>query len=430
VRARPALGLGLALGLGFGACAVTPPPRRAPEVVTSRPLAPDPPRETCAGDGSGARPFLELLTHGAGVAAEVAVEDEPPAAARPFLDALGRSVNLRWNPGRTLARGEVPAADGYGDRYTEACVRVDAGGRLVHASVRESSGLGFLDDEAMQALSLARPFPPPPAALAGPDGGLSFRLGFLFAVDPKAEPCAPPTDAPPLVFAGTALAPVCDRVYVDPATGAERRPALRELEAKSGRRVADVFGALTSRAPLTVVCESDACRVYFSGPTRRSCIIKPGETASGGSYASAGEPTIVIDRTDARAVNELAHDRAHLELRARVGDAFVPQWFNDGLATLVADEPACAGRDAIVVDDLRHLDSREAWHELADHVSPAARAAVYCEARRVVERWIAAHGKAGLRALLADLAAGRDFYAAYERPGGAGIDGPSVRRPY
>src|SRR5262249_52989267 len=131
---------------------------------------------------------------------------------------------------------------------------------------------------------------------------------------------------------------------------------------------------------------------------------------------SAGEPTLVIDRTDDRAVNELAHDLAHVELRARVGEVFIPQWFNDGLATLVSDEPMCLGNEDLVVEDLRSLDGRDTWQKMQDNVSWGMRAAVYCEARRVVERWIAAHGKLALRGLFEDVASGVPFYDAYDRP--------------
>jgi hypothetical protein len=209
---------------------------------------------------------------------------------------------------------------------------------------------------------------------------------------------------------------VCAGAYVDPAAPPERVAALRQAYAKATRRLAGLFGPLRARPPLTIYCESDPCRVYFSGPARRSCIIKPGETAPGGRFASAGEPTLVVDRTDDRAVNELAHDLAHVELRARVGEVFIPQWFNDGLATLVADEPGCAGVEELAVEDLRSLDGRDTWQGMQEHVSMGTRAAVYCEARRVVEGWLAAHGKAALRGLIEDVASGVPFYDAYERP--------------
>jgi TonB family protein len=377
------------------------PPRAG--VVATGPITPPALPPPCAGPSVGPE----------GEAGETALEP-----ARAFLRTFGSSVGARWLGDAAMSSERLGAAYGYRDRDVEVCVRVDAAGRLTRAEVRTSSGLPFLDDEALRALRRAQPFPPPPAGLAA-EGGLSFGYRFRTEVDPPAAACAPPGAAPARAFGGTALVALCDRVYVDPAAPPERVAGLREAEARAARRVADLLGPLRVHPPLTIYCDSDPCRVYFSGPARRSCIIKPGETAPSGRFASAGEPTVVIARTDARAVNDLAHDLAHLELRARVGDAFIPQWFNDGLATLAADEPACVGVEGLVVEDLRGLDGRDTWGEMQDHVSPGTRAAVYCEARRAVVAWLDAHGGAtALRALVEDVAAGRPFYDAYEHPGG------------
>jgi TonB family protein len=333
-----------------------------------------------------------------------------------FFDAFKKSVSAHWHPGVVMPPDRLGAAYGYGDRSTEVCVRVDAAGRLTHADLRTSSGIEQLDREGLQALAAAQPFLPPPAPLAAPDGSLSFTFDLVYDVDPPAPACAAPQAPPVLAFGATALVPVCESAYVDPTAPPDRIAALRQAYAKAARRLAGVFGPLRARPPLTIYCESDPCRVYFSGSSRRSCIIKPGEMAPGGRFASAGEPTIIIDRTDDRAVNELAHDLAHIELRARVGWVFVPQWFNDGLATLVADEPSCSGVEERGVEDLRSLDDRDTWQAMQESVSLGTRAVVYCEARRVVEGWIAAHGKPALRGLFEDVASGVPFYDAYERP--------------
>ena len=382
--------------LALAACAArTPSSTRDPASLgTAGPIAPPPAPPPCAG-----LPWASVR-----------------ASTQEFFAAFRKRVGPHWHPEAVMSPDRFGVAYGYGGRFTEVCVRVDAGGRLADATVRIGSGIEGLDREGLQALRTAQPFPPPPAALAASDGSLSFSFGFAYDVDPPAAACEVAQGASALAFGGTVLTPVCARAYVDPAATPECIAALRSADAKATRRLADLFGPLRVRPPLTIYCGSDPCRVYFSGPARRSCIIKPGETAPGGRFASAGEPTIVVDRTDARAVNELAHDLAHVELRARVGEVFIPQWFNDGLATLVADEPTCWGNEERAVEDLRSLDGRDTWQEMQEHVSPGTRAAVYCEARRVVEGWIAAHGKAALRGLLEDVASGVPFYDAYERP--------------
>jgi hypothetical protein len=420
VRAPPLLVFVPVLALAACAARSTAPPSRAAAgVVAAGPIAPAAAPPPCAGPASGAGPFTTFLDRRSSTAAETGLPDSAlalPAAAQAFFAAFKSSVAPRWHPEAVMLSEGLGAPYGYRDRHTEICVRVDAAGHLAHAAVRVGSGIDRFDHEALGAVRGAQPFLPPPASLAAPDGSLSFGFGFLYAVDPAVTACEVPQAQPPLSFGATALVPVCARAYVDPAAPAERIAALRQAHAKAARRLADLFGPLRSRAPLTIYCASDPCRVYFSGPARRSCIIKPGEMAPGGRFASAGEPTIVIDRVDERAVNELAHDLAHVELRARVGEVFIPQWFNDGLATLVSDEPWCSGNEEVAVEDLRSLDGRDTWQAMQDHVSLGTRAAVYCEARRVVEGWIAAHGLPALRGLFEDVASGVPFYDVYEHP--------------
>jgi hypothetical protein len=405
--------------LTLAACAApSPAPRRRASADLGAPgrIAPPPAPPPCAGLPSGTEPFLRLLDSRAPTVAGagLGLPASGSNATQAFFVAFKKSVSAHWRP---MSPDRFIAAYGYGDRYTEVCVRVDAVGRLTHADLRTSSGIERLDREGLEALSAAQPFLPPPAPLAAPDGSLSFSFSFLYDVDPPAPACDAPQAPPVLTFGGTALVPVCASAYVDPAALPDRIAALRQAYAKAARRLAGVFGPLRARPPLTIYCESDPCRVYFSGPSRRSCIIKPGEMAPGGRFASAGEPTIVVDRTDDRAVNELAHDLAHVELRARVGEVFVPQWFNDGLATLVADEPSCSGvAEEGGVEDLRSLDDRDTWQAMQDHVSLGTRAAVYCEARRVVEGWMGVHGKPALHGLFEDVASRVPFYDAYERP--------------
>jgi TonB family protein len=410
------------VALALAAC-TSPRPAPAPRTaggVAEGAIAPPASPPPCAALASGVAPLFVSLERRSPAATETVAArpgDDAPPAAQPLLAAFKKSVGARWRPEARLSAERLGVDHGYGDRYTELCLYIDAAGRLAHATVRRSSGLELLDLEALEAVRGAEPLPPPPAALAASDGSLAFGAGFLYEIDPKAEACAPPRAARALAFGATPLMPLCEQVFVDPAARPERAAALREAQAKAARRVADLFGPLRARPPLTIFCESDACRVYFSGPARRSCIIKPGETAPGGRFASGGEPTIVVDRTDERGVNELAHDLAHVELRARVGEVFIPQWFNDGLATLASDEPGCSGNEELVVADLRSLDDRDAWAEMQAHVSLGTRGAVYCEARRAVTAWLDAHGgNAALAALLQDLAAGQPFYAAYEHP--------------
>jgi TonB family protein len=61
-------------------------------------------------------------------------------------------------------------------------ISIDARGRLVTASVVRSSGLEFLDDEALAAFVRAAPYPSPPPALLN-DGEVEFEFSFVVRPD-------------------------------------------------------------------------------------------------------------------------------------------------------------------------------------------------------------------------------------------------------
>jgi TonB family protein len=53
-------------------------------------------------------------------------------------------------------------------------------GKLAAWNVMQSSGVDFLDDEAIDAFKKAAPFPNPPKALVDPDGQIHFNFAFIF----------------------------------------------------------------------------------------------------------------------------------------------------------------------------------------------------------------------------------------------------------
>ena len=71
---------------------------------------------------------------------------------------------------------------GVKDRYTVLNVVLDSDGELSDVTVARSSGVGFLDDEAVHAFQLASPFPNPPHGLLETDGSIRFQFGFFFEI--------------------------------------------------------------------------------------------------------------------------------------------------------------------------------------------------------------------------------------------------------
>ena len=95
-----------------------------------------------------------------------------------FFNRFHRSVSQHWNP-ITEYRRRDPTGHVYGprSRYTVLEVELNADGALIASRVLRSSGLDFLDREAIASLKRAAPFPNPPAALLD-DDRIFFSFGF------------------------------------------------------------------------------------------------------------------------------------------------------------------------------------------------------------------------------------------------------------
>ncbi|MFT3707622.1 MAG: cell envelope integrity protein TolA [Archangium sp.] len=96
-----------------------------------------------------------------------------------FFNRVKQSVGQNWTPTEQL-RLRDPTGQIYGgrDRYTILNVTLDGNGRLKDAFVDKSSGLDFLDLEAIKAFERAQPFPNPPPGLLANDQTVRFQFGF------------------------------------------------------------------------------------------------------------------------------------------------------------------------------------------------------------------------------------------------------------
>lgn len=97
-----------------------------------------------------------------------------------FFNRVKESINHHWNPSDQL-RLRDPTGQIYGgrDRYTILTVTLDQNGRLRDTYVDKSSGLDFLDLEAVKAFERAQPFPNPPPGLLAADSTVKFQFGFM-----------------------------------------------------------------------------------------------------------------------------------------------------------------------------------------------------------------------------------------------------------
>ena len=98
-----------------------------------------------------------------------------------FFNRLKTAVAQQWNPTAVYVQHD-PSGNVYGvkDRVTVVRVTIKPDGGLVASNIVQSSGIGFLDDEAIDAFKKAQPFANPPAGLIGTDGQIQFTFGFVF----------------------------------------------------------------------------------------------------------------------------------------------------------------------------------------------------------------------------------------------------------
>lgn len=96
-----------------------------------------------------------------------------------FFNRLKRSVSQHWQPMAEYQRRD-PTGNiyGYRARITVLTITLNADGALAHAEIKQSSGVDFLDKEALAAFQRAEPFPNPPKGLIDGTGHIIFPFGF------------------------------------------------------------------------------------------------------------------------------------------------------------------------------------------------------------------------------------------------------------
>ena len=99
----------------------------------------------------------------------------------PFFNRVKRQVADQWHPEMVYVRHD-PNGNVYGvkDRVTVLRIHLLPDGKLAGWTVLQSSGVDFLDDEAIDAFKKAAPFPNPPKDLVESDGQIHFNFAFIF----------------------------------------------------------------------------------------------------------------------------------------------------------------------------------------------------------------------------------------------------------
>jgi len=159
-------------------------------------------------------------------------------------------------------------------------------------------------------------------------------------------------------------------LHVEPGISAAHRQQVTDAVDEGTRRVAAFFGGLRSD-PEFLACLTDACYARIGGGGERGIAVL--------NRAVMLSPR-GIDQVIA------AHELTHVELHARLGNGSVPQWFDEGLAVLVSDDPRylrpAGERDRCLVAPAGPLpETLDDWLRAA-----SADAQVYAQAACAVSR--------------------------------------------
>jgi TonB family protein len=132
--------------------------------------------ERAIGKGAGSMDYLKDVDDG-----ESTALNAKKWKHAPFFNRVKRSVQNEWHPDVVYMRHD-PSGNVYGvkDRVTVLRIHLQPDGKLAAWTLLQSSGVDFLDDEAIDAFRKAAPFPNPPRDLVETDGQIHFNFAFIF----------------------------------------------------------------------------------------------------------------------------------------------------------------------------------------------------------------------------------------------------------
>jgi hypothetical protein len=201
-------------------------------------------------------------------------------------------------------------------------------------------------------------------------------------------------------------------LYVDRALTPPEREKIIKVVDEAQARLEHYYGNRQS-SPALYFCGSAERFRALGGVTERgftflrhACVFSP----------AGSTPSIV------------AHEWSHAELSTRVGlwrIRHVPQWFDEGVAVTVSEEPSHAEavyqealRTRTPVPALADLKTLRQWNATAKRygdrkLNPHRLHVVYATAGHEVRNWYAQAGSRGLVELLEHVRAGQEFAASY-----------------
>ena len=147
------------------------PGQKRPEIMPTPEML-----QRAIGKGGGSMDYLKDVDDG-----DATALNSKKWKHAPFFNRVKRQVADEWHPELVYVRHD-PNGNVYGvkDRVTVLRIHLQPDGKLAAWTVLQSSGVDFLDDEAIDAFKKAAPFPNPPKDLVEGDGQIHFNFAFVF----------------------------------------------------------------------------------------------------------------------------------------------------------------------------------------------------------------------------------------------------------
>ncbi|WP_433430786.1 hypothetical protein [Nonomuraea sp. CA-141351] len=184
-------------------------------------------------------------------------------------------------------------------------------------------------------------------------------------------------------------------VYAEPGLSEAQRAQIRQVAADARKRVATFYGTRVS-SPTLLVCLTESCYQHIGGGKERGIAIL--------------NRSVMLSPRGVNAVIS-SHEMSHVELHTRLtSGAEVPQWFDEGLAVVVSDDPrylaSKSSPDRCLVAPTVPLPATlEEWTGTASR-DPGTYAKSACQ----VSRWLHQNGDhAAILSLIERLNAGEPF---------------------
>ena len=182
------------------------------------------------------------------------------------------------------------------------------------------------------------------------------------------------------------------------------------------RTVSEIYGERSfPHLDFVFAWDNKEFKEYFTGKDHRSAFFPPNHRASDNGYLSGNATIAIINKPgDGSHRNVLVHELVHFMHYSILGSNKLPQWCDEGIATLISNEPKCDHNNC---EGTNHIDALRAGEDFTKFTTPVdRRTPTYCQCAKEVKDWIGNRQKSEVISLLLDqISKGKAFGDVYER---------------